>query len=336
MSSVASSTVPFLPAGPAPETALAEAARGPARASTVAAVLSRGAADGAAPAWMGADGALAAASGWIASALAGAPGAAGYARLVSGAGSTAAAASKGTGAAVKATASTAPRITGEWAFLTSPSLSIEEKLARFMLAVQKKMDDDLTRKMEEYRAKYGEGGSESKKEDGGGIFGAILKILCPPLAIADSIFGGVDEFLAQGLKTLGGPLLAALATALGMPGLAPAALQIGKGIGEAVVASRPKPASTAKSKDSAPAAGKTGSSTSSSKTGDAKSSSGKTTGKDSTSKTTAKGEAGSPDERLEMLEIQRLVEKQNALFTLVSNVMKNMHETTMTAVQNVR
>jgi hypothetical protein len=49
-----------------------------------------------------------------------------------------------------------------------------------------------------------------------------------------------------------------------------------------------------------------------------------------------KAEAGSPDERLEMLEIQRLVDKQNQMFTLVSNVMKNMHETTMVAIQNVR
>ncbi len=332
MSSVASSTIPFLVTGAAPEPAWAEPASGPARASTVAAILSRGEGAGAAPAWLGGDGGLAAASGWIASALAGAPGAAaGYAQLVSGAGSTATA-SKGTGAAATASSSTAPRITGEWSFLTSPSLSIEEKLARFMLAVQKKMDDELTRKMEEYRAKYGEGGTESKKEEGGGIFGAILKILCPPLAIADSIFGGVDEFLAQGLKTLGGPLLAALATALGLPGLAPAALQIGKGIGEAVVASRPRPAATAKPKDSAPAAGKAGSSTSSSKTSSAKTSTTKT----STTKTTEKGEAGSPDERLEMLEIQRLVEKQNQLFTLVSNGMKSMHDTTMTAVQNVR
>ena len=51
---------------------------------------------------------------------------------------------------------------------------------------------------------------------------------------------------------------------------------------------------------------------------------------------TGTGEAGSPDERLEMLEIQRLVEKQNQMFTLVSNVMKGMHETTMVAIQNIR
>jgi multidrug efflux pump subunit AcrB len=52
--------------------------------------------------------------------------------------------------------------------------------------------------------------------------------------------------------------------------------------------------------------------------------------------TVKKGEAGSPDERLEMLEIQRLVEKQNQLFTLVSNLMKSMHDTSMVAIQNVR
>ncbi|MBS1108101.1 MAG: hypothetical protein H6Q88_93, partial [Anaeromyxobacteraceae bacterium] len=64
-----------------------------------------------------------------------------------------------------------------------------------------------------------------------------------------------------------------------------------------------------------------------------KSASGSTAKAPSTSK---KAEAGSPDERLEMLEIQRLVEKQNQLFTLVSNLMKSMHDTSMVAIQNVR
>jgi N-acetylmuramoyl-L-alanine amidase CwlA len=73
------------------------------------------------------------------------------------------------------------------------------------------------------------------------------------------------------------------------------------------------------------------------KTTDSKTTNAKAPAKKTDPKTTpAKGEAGSPDERLEMLEIQRLVDKQNQMFTLVSNVMKNMHETTMVAIQNVR
>jgi hypothetical protein len=186
--------------------------------------------------------------------------------------------------------------------------------------VQKKLDGELTQKMKDYKAKYGEAGTEAKKDDGG-IFGTILKVICPPLAIADSVFGGVDEFLKNALQVLGGPLLAALATALGLPMLAPAALALGEGLG-AMLGGGSKPAKpkTDTTKDKTPTKG--------------------TTTKPKTDPKadpkTGTGEAGSPDERLEMLEIQRLVEKQNQMFTLVSNVMKGMHETTMVAIQNIR
>jgi hypothetical protein len=196
--------------------------------------------------------------------------------------------------------------------------------------VQKKLDGELTKKMEDYKAKYGEGGTEAQKDDGG-LFGTILKVLCPPLAIADSIFGGVDEFLKDALQVLGGPVLAAIATAVGLPMLAPAALALGQGLGTMLGGS----STTAKPK--------TGSSTGT-KTTDTKTDTAKdktptrttTAAKPKTGTTKDTGEAGSPDERLEMLEIQRLVDKQNQMFTLVSNVMKAMHETTMVAIQNVR
>jgi hypothetical protein len=209
-----------------------------------------------------------------------------------------------------------PKITGEWSFLTDGSLSVEEKLARFMAAVQKKLDDELVQKMDEYKAKYGEGGTEAKKDDGG-IFGAITKIVGAPLAVVDSLVGGADGFLKDALKSLGGPLLAALATAVGLPMLAPAALALGKSLGAMVAGDSSTKKTPAKKTD-----GKT----------DTKG----TATKPKADAKTAKGEAGSPDERLQMLEIQRLVDKQNQMFTLVSNVMKSMHDTSMVAVQNVR
>src|SRR5512137_385768 len=168
--------------------------------------------------WLGAGGAPSEAS-WLLSATSARPaGGAGY-------------------AAAKASAAKAPagpKISGEWSFLSDPSLSVEEKLARFMIAAQKKLDDDLTKRMEEYRARYGEGGTEAKKDGGGGIFGSILKALFPPLAIADAIFGDLDGFLNDALKALGGPLLAALATAVGLPTLAPAALKVGDAVASAI------------------------------------------------------------------------------------------------------
>jgi hypothetical protein len=259
--------------------------------------------------WLGAGG-EAPQAGWLVSATAARPpGGAGYAAAK----------------ASTAKAPAGPRITGEWSFLSDPSLSVEEKLARFMIAAQRKLDDDLTKRMDEYRAKYGEGGSEAKKGDGGGIFGSILKALFPPLAIADAIFGDLDGFLRDALKALGGPLLAALATAVGMPTLAPGALKVGDALADALTGgSAGAKKTTAKKPDEGAkgaGAGKAGSP-----------SKGTTTNKGET----AKKEAGTPDERLEMLEIQRLVEKQNQLFTLVSNVMKGMHDTAMVAVQNVR
>jgi hypothetical protein len=264
-------------------------------------------------AWL-AEGSGAAAPGWLVSPTS--------ARPAGGAGYAAAKASTARTSTAKAPAG--PRITGEWSFLSDPSLSVEEKLARFMIAAQKKLDDDLTRRMEEYRAKYGEGGTEAKKDDGGGILGSILKAVFPPLAIADAIFGDLDGFLTDALKALGGPLLAALATAVGMPTLAPGALKVGDALAEALTggSAKAKKTTTAKKADDGAKAGGTGKAPSKKPT--------------TTKEGTAKKEAGTPDERLEMLEIQRLVEKQNQLFTLVSNVMKGMHDTAMVAVQNVR
>ncbi len=54
------------------------------------------------------------------------------------------------------------------------------------------------------------------------------------------------------------------------------------------------------------------------------------------SSTTAAADAEEFDEKLEMLKLQRLVEKQNAMFSALTNAMKAMHDMQMTAVQNIR
>jgi len=208
-----------------------------------------------------------------------------------------------------------PTVAGDWSFLSDPSLSLEEKLSRFMIAVQKKLGDELTEKMSDYKAKYGEGGTETKSQESGGFLGSILGAIFPAGGIFDKVLGGLEKLLGEALKSLGGPLLAALATAVGLPALAPAALKVGESLGKALASST----TTSKAKTT--------------KATTTKSSTGSTSKAPSTPK---KAEPGSPDERLEMLEIQRLVEKQNQLFTLVSNLMKSMHDTSMVAIQNVR
>ncbi len=269
---------------------------------------------------------------WLAQAVGGAVSGAGW--LVS---PVASRASASAGYAPSATArggsGTAARASGEWAFLADASLPIEDKLARFMQAVQKKIDDELTQKMEDYKAKYGEGGTETKK-DPGGFLGKLLGAIFPPLAVVGDLFGGLDGFLGDALKSLGGPLLAALATAVGAPMLAPAALKIGDALGKLLGGASKAAKATIKGGGTttpedveAQVKAKTSGSAS-------KSTSSRSTG--SSSKSKGKDDGGSPDERLAMLEIQRLVDKQNELFSLVSNVLKGMHDTSMTTIQNLR
>ena len=240
---------------------------------------------------------------------------------VAGKGSGAGYAKAGTSASVKA--SPGSGLTGEWAFLSDPSLSVEEKLSRFMIAVQKKLGNELTEKMNDYKAKYGEGGTETEKQEGGGFLGSILGAIFPSGGIFDKVLGGLEDLLGGALKSLGGPLLAALATAVGLPMLAPAALKLGESLGGALAGAL----SGGKAKST---------STGTTKTDKASNPKTTTPSTTKTSTTPKKGEAGSPDERLEMLEIQRLVEKQNQMFTLVSNLLKSMNDTAMVAIQNVR
>jgi hypothetical protein len=60
-----------------------------------------------------------------------------------------------------------------------------------------------------------------------------------------------------------------------------------------------------------------------------------TTAKTSSSTSTASG-SDDFDERVEAMNLQRLVEKQQAMFGILSNALKAMHDTQMNAIQNVR
>lgn len=205
---------------------------------------------------------------------------------------------------------------GDFAFLHDPRMSIEDKLFHFMMAVQKKTDRELQEAMERYEKQFGKGGSSgsgssqsAKKSDGGGLLGFLggvvggiadaLGAVCPPLAIARSTLGelGLGKILGQ----LSGPLLASLCTAWGLPTLAPAALQLGPQLVQSALGE--------------------GSSSSSASSG-----SGGTSG----------SEKSDSDERYELMKLQRLVEKQQQMFSLISNMLKVMHDTGMNAIHNIR
>ncbi len=137
---------------------------------------------------------------------------------------------------------------------------------------------------------------------GGGILGGIAKAVSSvvkSVAPLDLLVDGLQQFA----KVFGGPALGALVTALGMPQLAPVALKLGGEIGS-FVASQLDGGSAAQ--------GSGGSGSSKSK------------------------EAGSPDERLMMMELQRMVEKQNQMFATVSNILKATHEASMNAIHNIK
>ncbi len=212
---------------------------------------------------------------------------------------------------------------GDFAFLHDKSMSIEDKLFYFMLAVQKKTDRELQDAMERYEKRFAKSGSSgssggastqsAKKDDGGGgLFGFLggifdaLGDVCPPLAIARKTLG--DLGLGKIATQLSGPLLASLCTAWGLPMLAPVALQLGPQLVQSALEVIEPSASPATS-------------------GGTSSSSG--SGSSSSSTTEA-------DERYELMKLQRLVEKQQQMFGLVSNMLKVMHDTGMNAIHNIR
>lgn len=182
----------------------------------------------------------------------------------------------------KTTAGTSTK--GEWGFLNDSHMSIEDKLFQFIKLVQKKSDDELEKKMKEYRDKYCK--SSTKSNDSGGILGFL-----------GGVFSG--GWLVDALKEVGSLLGKAGATALGLAPFGSAFALAGKELAGLV----------------SDALGLK---------------------KTSSSSTTERGEAGSPDERLDMLEIQRLADKQKQMFECVSNVLRVVHETAMAAVGNIR
>jgi len=216
---------------------------------------------------------------------------------------------------------------GEFAFLDSKTMSIEEKLFRFIKLMTEKNDRELVAQMNEYRGKYArkesDGGSTAKaqpekKDDGGGFFGflgdIVTAVVCPPLALNSAILG--RDTLKGLAKELGGPLLAAAATAAGLPHLAPVALRVAPKAVDAVFKAVDQAEDRGSSPSSQPRGGSAGSSSGSTSAGSAG--------------------ADSPDERIAMLELQRLVEKQQAMYAALSNVLKTLHDAQMTAVHNLR
>lgn len=198
---------------------------------------------------------------------------------------------------------------GEFAFLDDPRMSVEEKLFRFMQLMSKKSEDDLVKKMKEFQSEKKSSGKGAS--GGGGGLWTSLKSAVPGLATFESVIG--DKTLQKLGQELGGPVLAAAVTAVGLPELAPVAMALGPELAKA----GPK---LLEALDAIPVGG--------SAPGSASSSSGSGLGATSDGKKTLSRE--------EAMEIEFMMQQQQQLFSALSNVMKSMHDTKMSIIGNIR
>jgi hypothetical protein len=207
------------------------------------------------------------------------------------------------------TSSSTPTTPAALAFLDDKNLSVEDKLMRLLAYLNDKMDKDIEKKM---REASGTDGKPATSSSSSGITGALGKLV----GIAKDAFpGGVVAAALQNplvrnvISKIAGPALAGLATSAGFPELAPLALQYGPSLVSAAAG-----ASTVLDAQLGTAPATSGSSTS------------------------AKADGSTPDRQtqLKLMEIQRLMDQQKEMFSLVSNMLRSRHELRMGVIQNTR
>ena len=238
-------------------------------------------------------------------------------------GSTTASSTKSTSSSSASSSSSSSSSSSALAFLSDTKLSVEEKLYRFMLYVSDKYDKALEKKMNEIAGKQtSSSSSSSKSKDGGllggllggsggglgGLLGGALKTVLPAAGI------GLDLLKSSGLQDIitqaSGPVLAAGATAMGFPALAPVLLKAGPALAKGLFSA------------AGSAAGSSSSSSSSSGTSE---------------KGVTYSSADDPQvEQKDMLELQHLQDKQKEMFSLISNMLRSMHDTKMAVINNLR
>lgn len=203
-------------------------------------------------------------------------------------------------------ASSTSSSSGSLAFLKDARLSVEEKLARLMIHLSGKYEKELEKKLQQYSdLESGKATPNSAKKSTASKSGSLWDGVSSLLSKAGlgKLLGGatVQKLLGQ----VAGPVLAGAATALGMPALAPALLKAGPLVGSVLSG-----ATSALS-------------------------GGTTTAASSSSSTSGSGSAA-PSEKQIMTEIQILQEKQKEMFTLVSNILRSLHDTKMAVIGNIR
>jgi hypothetical protein len=227
-------------------------------------------------------------------------------------------------------------------FLKDPKLGVEEKLMRLLA----QLDAEYEKKMEEKmrliaggeaastggKATSATGGTAKPKTKGflGSLANAVNTFF-PAVGIATSLLK--TKSVQTLLGKIGGPVMAAAATAMGFPHLAPALLKLGPSIVNVAV-------DAAKAFDAAveePTRKASSSATSASSASLAEASSDVTASASSSSSGASSSKTVSEGERqIHFMDLQRLRERQKEMFMLVSNILKSGHDTRCAIIANVR
>jgi hypothetical protein len=160
--------------------------------------------------------------------------------------------------------------------------------------------------------------SSGSSKKSGGLLGSVLgsaKELFPVLGLGLEALQ--DPTVRSIVSQVSGPVLAAAATAVGLPALAPALLEAGPAVVDAVAGAAS--ALSAEDRAAAPSGVVTRTSTSAAASGSSQGS------------TLSQGQ-----ERLKLMEIQRIVDQQREMFSLVSGILRARHDARMAVIQNVR
>ena len=187
----------------------------------------------------------------------------------------------------------------------------------FMKLVMQKSNDDLEQRMKAFRTgKSGTSGSSAAsgtsqaKKSSGGVFG-LLKKAFPPLAALEKVVPGLPDLVDKAVTQLGPHLLGALMIPLGAPWAAPLVEKAAAALLPTALQAASKAADGSEGASGAKASGSAGSSSSS-------------------------GVSKENDERMQLLEIERMMQKTNQMFATISNILKSTHDAAMTAVNNIR
>lgn len=206
---------------------------------------------------------------------------------------------------------------GPLAFLDDPKLSVEEKLLRLLGYLNDKWNKDLDKKMKEFKdVEKVASSAGTPRSSSSSLFKKVASFASAALPGLGLTAQALEvPAVRSALSSLAGPALAAAATAMGQPALAPLALKLGPDLVDLA-------ADAATSLDGGGStSGGSGATRSSPRTA---------------TKETADGLGSDRNAQLKLMEMQRILDQQKEMFSLVSNLLRTTHETRMAVIQNVR